>query len=262
MPLTASPLRVLLFGLMGVLVVPSLTSAQEAEEVSRDWTIELELGGTLYFGNRQQSQVSTRTEIGMRDSAVEIASDLRFTYGVSTDSEGVTQVNRRSWIADNTVDFRPGAQWRPFLAARIESALERRIDRRYQAGTGLKYDNQINRNNRTEFSLAILAERTRRRVTSGSPPEEGDVGRLSSELRIRRTFFEDRFGIDLQNAYRPVFDELGNFIVSSRNSLTFSLTEVVGLRFALRTEFDSGAKDRGADTNYDGDVQVSIALEF
>ncbi|MEX0856305.1 MAG: DUF481 domain-containing protein [Gemmatimonadota bacterium] len=262
MTLAHPPLRVLLSGLLAVLFLPSLAAAQEDEEVTRDWTIELELGGTLYFGNRQQSQVSTRTEIGMSDTAVEIASDLRFTYGVSTDSDGVTEVNRRSWIADNTLDFRPGAQWRPFLAARVESALERRIDRRYQAGTGIKYDNQVNRNNRTEFSLAILAERTRRRVTSGSPPEEGDVGRLSSELRIRRTFFEDRLGIDFQNAYRPVFDELGNFIVSTRNSLTFSLTEVVGLRFAFRTEFDSGAKDRGAETNYDGDVQVSIAVEF
>lgn len=245
-----------------VLSLPAPMAAQD-EPPSRDWSIETELGGTLFFGNRKQSQVTTRTELGMRDSIVETVLDLRFTYGISTDDEGVTTVNRRSWIVDNSVDFRPGALWRPFLSVRVESALERRIDRRYQAGSGLKYDNRIDRDNRTEFSLAVLAERTRRRTSSGSTgDEEGDVGRLSSELRIRRTFFENRVGIDLQNAYRPVFDELGNFVLSSRNSLTFSLTEVVGLRFALRTEYDSGARDRGAETNYDGDVQVSIVVQF
>jgi hypothetical protein len=194
---------------------------------------------------------------------MESSLDARFTYGESTDGEGVTEVNRRSWLADSTLDFRPEALWRPYMTGRVESALERRIDRRYQGGVGIKYDNRIDRDNRIEFSLGVLAERTRRIVTSSSTVPEGtNLGRLSSELRIRRTFASDRFGIDLQNAYRPVFDALGNFVVTSRNAFTLELTEVFGLRFTHVSNYDSGAVDRGAETNHDGELQLAVVAQF
>ena len=255
-----------LLGSILLLASAGTAAAQEAatgEADNRSWEFEVEVGGTLFFGNRDQSIVATRTEIAWADANVESTVDLRFTYGESTDGEGVSEVNRRSWLVDSALDFRPGGLWRPFVTGRAESALERRIDRRYQGGVGVKYDNRIDRDNRTEFSLGVLAERTYRISTSTpSSDDRGDVGRLSSELRIRRTFISNRIGIDLQNAYRPVFDALGNFVLTSRNAFTLELTEVFGLRFSHQSNYDSGAKDRGADTNHDGELQISVVARF
>jgi len=248
-----------------LVLLPLDAAAQEVPPsvAERAWEVEAEVGGTILFGNRDQSILATRTEISWADSRVDSTVDLRFTYGEATDDEGVSQVNRRSWLVDSALDFRPGGLLRPFVTGRIESALERKIDRRTQGGVGLKYDHRIDRDNRTEFSLGILAERTRRISSSPTPADEsGNVGRFSSELRIRRTFASNRIAIDLQNAYRPVFDELGNYVVTSRNAVTLGLTEVFGLRFSHQSNFDSGAKDRGAESNHDGELQVAIVAQF
>lgn len=88
------------------------------------------------------------------------------------------------------------------------------------------------------------------------------LGRWSSDLRVRRTLLSDRLGIDFRNQCRPVFDELGNLVLSSRNAFTVDLTEVVGLRFTIQTEYDSGARERGADTNWDGQIQFGVVASF
>jgi hypothetical protein len=226
--------------------------------------VQTEFGGTVLFGNRQQSLVTTRTEIDFVNWAFESSNEFRFTYGVAQDSEGVSQLNRRSWVVRTSMDLRPEGRWRPFVSGRAESVFERRIALRYDAGSGIKYDNRIDRNNRIEFSMAVLAERTYRRgdTNASSALDQVSLGRWSSDLRIRRTFFDDRLGIDFRNQYRPVFDALGNYVFVSRNSFTMDLTEVLGLRFSFQSEYDSGARERGADTNHDGQIQVTVIASF
>ncbi len=254
-------LPLLLAGLIGgvcALVSPPTSVAAQ----TNDWKVEGELGGAVFFGNREQTQFSTRMVVERADELFESASDFRFSYGVATDSEGVREINRRSWSASTSLDFRPEERWRPSVSGRMESAFERRIALRYNAGAGMRVSWDRDRRNRVDFSLSILAERTYAREGGRGTPDEVSLARWSSNFRVRRSYFDDRFSIDSNNTYRPVFDSFGNFTLSSRNSFSLGLTEVIALRFSVSTEYDSGALDRGADTNRDGQVQVTMVAQF
>jgi hypothetical protein len=236
---------------------PAELSAQ-----ARDWKAEGELGGNLFFGNREQSQLSSRVLVERADSLFESSSEFRFAYGEATNRDGVREVNRRSWSAAASLDFRPMERWRPFVSGRMESAFERRIALRYNAGAGMRVSWDRDRRNRIDLSVSILAERTYAREGAGGPDEDVGLARWSSDLRIRRSYFDDRFGLDSNTAYRPVFDSFGNFTLSTRNALSYNLSEIVALRFTLITDYDSGAMERGATTNRDGQLQMAIVARF
>ena len=248
----------------GLVWAPGSAHAQdEAEEAEDLWAIEAELGGTLFFGNKVQSQFTSKTEIEGVLARAEVGTEIEFTYGVAEDKKsGETTVSRRNWNIDNTLDFRPEALWRPFLSGAVQSNYQKKIAFRYQAGVGLKYDRQENRNNRIELSIAVLGEKTDARPSS-KPVDEGSRARWSSTARIRRTFFEDdRLGIDLKGEYQPVFDDAGNYTWEADASVTFSITEIVGLRMSTKLEYDSRAVARGAKTNQDGKSQMSVVVEL
>ena len=235
-------------------------SAHAQDEAERNWTLEAELGGTVFFGNKPQSQFTSKTEFELVLASFELGTEIEFTYGISENKKGETVVSRRNWNVDHALDFRPEALWRPFLSGAVQSNYQKKIDARYQAGVGLKYDQQENRNNRVEFSVAVLGEKTDVRPSAGSI-DEGSRARWSSHARIRRTFFEeDRLGIDVQGEYQPVFDEVGNYTWEAAGSLTLNLTELVGLRMSTKLEYDSRAVARGAKTNQDGKSQMSVVV--
>jgi hypothetical protein len=229
---------------------------------SDDWRVEGELGGAIFFGNREQTQFSTRMIVERADDLFESGSDFRFSYGVATDSDGVREINRRSWSASTSLDFRPNDRWRPSVSGRMESALERRIALRYNAGAGVRVSWDRDRQNRVDFSLSLLAERTYARDGGRGTPDEVSLSRWSSNFRVRRAYFDNRFSIDTNNSYQPVFDSFGNFNLSTRNSFSLGLTEVIALRFSVSIDYDSGAMERGADTNRDGQVQVTMVARF
>lgn len=233
-----------------------------AQSWDGDWSVEGSIGGTFFFGDREQSLFTSQIEFERADDLFESTTDFRFTYGVTTDGEGVTEISRRSWVASTGLDFRPGDGVSPFVSGRMESSLERRIGLRYDAGAGLRVNRVEDRQNRIDFSLQILAERTYGRVDGSTAAEEVSLTRWSSDLRIRRTVWGERIRLDLRNNYRPVFDEFGNFTLSSNNMATLEVTEVIGLRFGFRINHDSRAVDRGADTNRDGRVEMSVVAQF
>jgi hypothetical protein len=244
------------------LVFGTMPSGITAQAPAGDWSVEAEVGGSVFFGNRPQTQFTAKSEIERSDPLFESNTQFQFTYGVSENNDGVVTVSRRSWTALSSLDFRPEDRWRPFVSGRMESSFERRIALRYDAGAGVKLDSQTDRNNRTEFSLSLLAERTYGRTEGTVSSEDGSLARWSSNLRIRRTLWGDRVSVDLRNGYRPVFDAFGNFTLSNQGTFSLGLTEVVALRLTLRTDYDSGAVDRGASTNHDGRVQISIVAQF
>ncbi|TVP76844.1 MAG: DUF481 domain-containing protein [Gemmatimonadales bacterium] len=249
-------LLVLLVGLL----LPGLPEAASAQ--SGSWRVQSELGGSFFFGNREQTTFSTRTQVERADELFESSTDLRFNYGEAPNSDGDRVVTRRSWTADASLDFRPQDRWRPFVSGHMQSSFERRIALRYDAGAGLRVNWDRDRRNRVGFSLSILAERTYAREGGRDTPDEVSLTRWSSNLRVRRAYFDGRFTLDTNNSYQPVFDSFGNFNLSTRNSFTVSLTEIIGLRLSARAEYDSGARDRGADTNRDGSVQVTLVGRF
>ncbi len=242
------------------LAMPEAVFAQRAP-----WSVEGQLGGSFFFGNRDQTNFSTRAEIQRADSLFESSTEFRFLYGTQTNDDGITSVSARSWGAASQLDFRPDAPWQPFVSGSIESSFERRIALRYDTGAGLQVSSRDpdNRRNRIDFSVSILAERTYAR-DGGRADTADDVSltRWSSSLRIRRGILDNRLAVDTNNSYRPVFDSFGNFRLSSRNSLSYDLTEVVALRFSVRADYDSRARERGADTNYDGRTEVSVVARF
>lgn len=240
-------------------LAPSPVSGQDGSE---EWKVEGELGGSFFFGNREQIQFATRAEVERADTLFESATELRFAYGEAENQDGVREVNRRAWMAASALDFRPHERWRPFVSGRIESSFERRIALRYNAGTGVRLSWEQDRRNRVELSVAVQAERTFAREEVQTDAEEVSLARISSSFRVRRTFFSDRFSVDSNSSYRPVFDSFGNFTLSSRNALSYDLTEVLAIRYSILTEYDSGARERGARTNRDGQMQVTLVARF
>lgn len=251
---------------LGVLVLGGgfwvLAQPASLEAQRQDWKAEGEVGGNLFFGTREQAQLSSRLLVERADSLFESQSVFRFNYGEATNRDGVREVNRRNWSAAASLDFRPTDRYRPFVSGRMESSFERRIALRYNAGAGMRVSWTRDRRNRIDLSAAILAERTYARDGGRGTEEDVGLSRWSSDLRIRRSWFDDRVSVDSNNSYRPVFDSFGNFTLSTRNALSYNITEVLALRLTLNTEYDSGALDRGAETNRDGQLQVTIVARF
>ena len=254
---TGTTIRLLVFSALLLLPLPALGQTRDTR-----LQVTTELGGSLYFGNRPQSQFSTTTKIERVGSSYDARLNLDFTVAVAEDRDGEVGLNRRSWGMENSIDLRPEGIWRPFVTTRVTSSFEKRIDLRYDGGAGIRVDHQRNRNNRTEFSVAVLAERTFERGVDGADGEIGTLARWSSDARVRRSYLGDRISIDLRNNYRPVFDAFGNFTFSSQNAFTLGLNETFGFRLNLRGDYDSRAKDRGAVTNLDTQVTFSIVAEF
>jgi hypothetical protein len=245
-----------------VLIFLSSPVAVAGQERTPGWEFETELGGSLYFGNRPQSQFATTFSMDRTSLGFDAGTDFRFTVAVAEDSDGEVAMNRRSWGIENTLGLRPDGTWQPFLTTRVESSFERRIDLRYDGGIGIRVDHETDRNNRTEFSVALLAERTFERGSAGDMGEIGTLARWYSDMRVRRTIVSDRVAIDLRNSYRPVFDAFGNYTLSSQNAVTFGLNDTLGFRFNLRGDLDSRAKDRGARTNLDTQLTFSVVATF
>ncbi|CAN5678884.1 hypothetical protein BH23GEM11_BH23GEM11_08130 [soil metagenome] len=255
-------LRPLVSGLL--LVVGLATGGEDAnaQNQNRDWNAEGELWGNFFFGNREQTQVSSRVLVERADSLFESASEFRFAYGEATNRDGIREVNRRNWAASASLDFRPTERYRPFVSGRMESAFERRIALRYNAGAGFRVSWDRDRRNRVDLSASILAERTYAREEGRGTEDDVGLARWSSNLRIRRAYWDNRFSLDSNNSYRPVFDSFGNYTLSTRNAFSYNLTEVVALRLTVITDYDSGAQDRGAETNRDGQIQVTVVARF
>ena len=244
------------------LLLPMTGEGQESPG-SDEWKAEGELGGSFFFGNREQVQFTTRAEVERADSLFESATELRFSYGEAENRDGEREINRRSWVANTSLDFRPTERLRPFVSGRLESSFERRIALRYNAGTGLRLISERDRRNRIEFAMAIQAERTFARDDADDfTVDDLNVARISSDFRVRRTFFSDRLALDSNTSYRPVFDSFGNFTLSNRNAISYDLTQVLAIRYSVLTEYDSGALERGARTNRDGQMQVTLVARF
>ncbi|TVP48235.1 MAG: DUF481 domain-containing protein [Gemmatimonadales bacterium] len=258
----SGPWRALVSALVFAAGLTAGGDAAVAQSQDRDWKAEGELGGNFFFGNREQTQVSSRVLVERADSLFESASEFRFAYGEATDRDGIREVNRRNWAASASLDFRPTERYRPFVSGRMESAFERRIALRYNAGAGFRVSWDRDRRNRVDLSASILAERTYAREGGRGTEEDVGLARWSSNLRIRRAYLDNRFTLDSNNSYRPVFDSFGNYTLSTRNAFSYSLTEVVALRLTVITDFDSGAQERGAETNRDGQIQITLVARF
>jgi hypothetical protein len=235
-------------------------SAQEREGEQRPWRFESEVGASVFFGASDQTSVATKLAADRKGAAFELENRGSFLYGEATTEEGLTFVNKRSWEVGSNLSYRGFSRVNPYLFGRGLSSLEKKIDRRYNAGAGGRVTVLDDLRSRLDLSLAILAERTVERDSNGAGDEL--LARWTGRLRFRRSFSDDRMVFNTETEYNPVFDEFANFTVTSESSLSFALSRVVSLKLSLVDNYDSRAMDRGARSNNDGRVLFSVLGRF
>lgn len=242
-----------------LLLVPS--SVLEGQSRDRQGTrFETELGASLFFGNTEQLTLSHRGALSRADSTAELSLNWDVTYGEATTEDGDVFVNRRNWTVGSGLDFMPHGRLSPFLFGTLEYSLQRKIDQRFSGGAGGKLT--FIRTERSLFDLsgAALAERTVPREQLASETEW--LARWSVRMRVRRSFDDGRISFSSENFYVPAFRDPADFTFRSTNSLSLSLSTRISLRLSFVDAYDSGATERGARTNNDGQVIVSLVSRF
>ena len=244
--------------LLSVVLLSLSTLPVGAQEV--EWDAEAELGGSLFFGNQSQTVFTSRGFVEREHPNVESSLEGRFNFGRATDDDGEAFVSRRSWKGEGEVDLLPDGRLNPTFSGSVEKSLERRIALRYDVGGGMRATFVRTDRSRAEATVQFMAEQTRAREDD----HEGDgiTARWSSRVRLSRELADGRMELRNDTRFRPAWDDLRDFTLTARNVLSLELTDQVLLRFTLLNEYDSGAVARGARTNNDGQLQITLVAEF
>jgi hypothetical protein len=219
-------------------------------------TREAELNASIFFGNTSQRLAAARLGIARADSSLELALGVRYTYADIESDAGIRAVNRRSWEANASADWRPYARVTPFVFANVESSLEKQIDFRYGFGAGGKL--VFGRDSVFEHSLsaAVLGEKTTPRVETPGFNDEL-LARWSVRHRLKGKF-NSSVSYSSTTLYKPAFSDLGDYTISSVNSLGVALSTVLSLSFTFIDTYDSEARLRGAESNNDGQLLLGL----
>jgi len=227
------------------------------------WQWDIEAGGSLFFGEVDQTTLTAGAAVEKADSAYELSARIGFDYGETRDAQsGSAVVSRRSWLAGVSFDWAPEGRWSEFLFGTGERSFEKRIDFRYNGGIGLKHTFVSDERSRIDLSGAVLAEQTFPQNRTESSPTSDLLARLSVRLRFRHTFGDDRLSFDTRNLYGPKLGDASNYTVRSVNSLDYSLTSVVAVGVNLDYDYDSLSIDRGARSNRTGKVYLTLKATF
>jgi hypothetical protein len=222
------------------------------------WDVKGELSASLFFGNTQQSVVTTHSSVSHADSSFELGADARFTYGEARDANGVSFVSQRSWFGALNGDFRPFDTWSPFVLATVEHSFEKRIDLRYSAGAGGKLTIIRRPHAKLSVSLALLGERSFFPDTVNDTPA---LVRWSARLKATREI-SGRVVLTHVTFYRPEVSALGRFTVTSNSSAAYKLNKITSLTLSFLDNYDSEATSRGARSNNDGQLVVGVLAAF
>lgn len=239
----------------------ALLLAAPAHAQEPGWDGEAEVGATVLFGNTSQSIVASRLEVGHADSTWEIDGKGTFKYGRSDDEAGVSHLSHRSWTTDGTVDYLPFATLSWFGLGGLESSFQRKIDLRWTAGAGAKVTFVRTDASLLDTSLALLAEKTSFDASVADPNEDLRA-RWSWRVRGKRTVADGRVVLESATFYRPVVDDVGDYVVETTNSAAYRLAEHLQLKLSLSDTYDSRAEARGARSNNDGQLLFSLLGSF
>lgn len=232
--------------------------AQEDDGESQ-WTVEGEVGTSLYFGASDQTAFLINGEAEHESDDVVFGGEAGFEYGEARVLEGEPYVNKRSWSSKLNLDYAPGGRVNPFVSFTAEGSFERRIDLRLSGGMGARYQFVQGGSGRLDLSLSALVERTDPRSEVDEPDEIELLARGSARFRARRSMREGGVVFDLVSFYKPALQEPSeDYTVEVTSSLTFALTNSVGLKLSLSDKYDSLAEDRGARDNHDGRLFFSL----
>ncbi len=244
-----------------IALIAAPVAAQESSDPDH-WRVEGEVGASVFFGSTSQTAVNTRAALSTQELAQEFAVDGAFTYGEASTPEGERRVHKRSWKLGASLDALPEKRFSPFVFGRAEGSWEKRVDLRYNLGAGGKLSLVTSQQGRLDLSISVLAERT---IPSDRAPDDVDDAldaRWSTRLRGRRSLSDGRVTLQTETHYQPRFDKADDFTLTSTSSLGVRLNEVVSLKLTFVDNYDSGAVERGARTNNDGQLFFSVLSAF
>lgn len=235
------------------LSIPTIALAQARK-------IESEIAGSVFFGNTRQTLASTRALYERKDSVFAFRTGARFNYGEVTQDGIGTTVNKRSWDVGANYDWRPFADFTPYVRATLEASLENRIERRYSLGVGSRYN--VLRTTATDviFSVGAAGEST-------LPLPPGDtlgtitLARGNTTLQIRRDF-TPTLSFTTETAYQPALTDSDDYTITSVNTLKSKLARFAALTLTFRDNFDNQAIRRGARVKNDGEILVGLLTTF
>ena len=245
--------------------LPTAARAQEAPEQTepKGWRGQADLGASFFFGNTEQTLITTHALAAHEARSLELTGEGWFTYGEVTTEAGTEQVNRRSWLLKLGAGFEPMEHVSPFATAAVESSLEKRIDLRYAGGLGANFSVVESEDSNLDFSIAALGERT----IAGPSAAADTVGRRTTLLRgsARLRFSHEpaeRVRLSSETTYQPALREIDRFTVQSLTSLAYQMHRLVALTVSLRDSYDSDARRRGARRNNEGEVVLGVQTRF
>lgn len=253
---------------LSALALPALALAVSAAPVQAQspWSWDIQLGGSAFFGEVEQTALTSSVAVERADQALELSSLLGFDYGETRDAEtDRSVVSRRSWRAVFAADVKPESTWSVFGFGTGERSFEKRIDFRYNVGGGTKYTLVSNDTSRVDLSGALLAEQTFPRGDAASPSSDL-LARLSFRFRVRHVFGsgdpDQDLRFDTSNSYAPRVSDFGNYTFLSRTSLDYPLTGVFSIGASVLYDFDSLGTERGAVSNHMGKIFLNFGAEF
>ena len=253
-------MRGIIVALAGFALVVGPAEAQETAQETKHWSARTELGASVFFGNTSQSAVTTSLAGEADKGLFDLAGRAGFVYSEASDADGETFVNKRAWDAGLDINYDPGTALNGFVRGKVESIFEKKIELRYNAGLGGRYQLASGGGTESEFSLAILAERTIPR--EGAGVEEGVVAKWAARFKLTKKASDGRVGFESDTTFEPEVADFGVYTLTSRNSIAFQLNSRIAAQLSLIDAYDSAAKARGARSNNDGQIFVSLVATF
>ncbi|HIF37722.1 MAG TPA: DUF481 domain-containing protein [Gemmatimonadetes bacterium] len=226
-----------------------------------DWEAKGELGASAFFGNTSQFAVTTAISGEADKGILDLTGRFAFAYGESANKLGETVMSKRAWEITSDVNLEVGASFKGFLLGKIESAYEKKIDLRYNMGAGGKYQGDF-QGMETEWSFALLAEKTLPLEEELFLIERKMVGKWSAGFAFSKILRDGWLTIESDLSVEPEIQRLSSFTLSSRQSVSFQLSQSMAIQFSFVDSFDSGAQARGARSNNDGQVFFSLVSTF
>ena len=89
-------------------------AAQATTQSAVQWTVQGEVGASVFFGNRDQTTLTSRAQMERADSSYEFSAKADFAYGEAEDDAGNAFVNKRSWTVGSNIDYHPFSRINPF----------------------------------------------------------------------------------------------------------------------------------------------------
>lgn len=247
----------------GVLVIATTiagATTMSAQELG--WSGSAQGSANALFGAAHTRLVVTTLELGRADSTLQIRSTLTVTYGDDRAADdGDRIVTARAPKLSLGLDYLPFSRFSPFWFGTVESSLQQRLTRRYDAGAGGKVTFVRTATDELSLSLALLFEHSRASAIDGAATVIDHRNRWSWRVRARRRL-TNTLSASHVTFYQPAVGQPGMYTIDTMTEIQDHLWGSISLTVTLRDRFDSEAQQRGAPSNHDGQLLFGLMASF